>query len=244
MRPRSTWGFSGIMAAFLLPVVMFLAHHQPAAQPARSGHVASAPVIQLATQHVAVPGWYTVQPGDTLSSVSARFYGHASRWPALWWSNRHWVHNPDALAAGLRLHLVRWHPDKTWLASRAMAAVPKPPPAPAPVASGGSPDPAGAANPAPAAPAGPSPVSATPVSAGAAPGSFQSCVITRESGGNPSAVNASSGAGGLYGFLPSTWQALGHSGLPENASVAEQNQAFAQEYAQSGGSAWSAYDGC
>jgi hypothetical protein len=26
--------------------------------------------------------------------------------------------------------------------------------------------------------------------------------------------------------------------------VAEQNAAFAQEYAQSGGSAWSAYDGC
>ena len=44
-----------------------------------------------------------------------------------------------------------------------------------------------------------------------------------------------------------TWflvQSLGHSGLPENASVAEQNAAFAQEYAQSGGSAWSAYDGC
>jgi hypothetical protein len=69
-------------------------------------------------------------------------------------------------------------------------------------------------------------------------------VIQRESGGDPSAVNASSGAGGLYGFLPSTWQSLGHSGLPENASVAEQNAAFAQEYAQSGGSAWSAYDGC
>ncbi len=75
-------------------------------------------------------------------------------------------------------------------------------------------------------------------------GGFQSCVIQRESGGNASAVNASSGAGGLYGFLPSTWQSLGHSGLPENASVAEQNAAFAQEYAQSGGAAWSAYDGC
>ena len=77
-----------------------------------------------------------------------------------------------------------------------------------------------------------------------ASGSFQSCVIQRESGGNASAVNGSSGAGGLYGFLPSTWQSLGHSGLPENASVAEQNAAFAQEYAQSGGAAWSAYDGC
>ena len=78
----------------------------------------------------------------------------------------------------------------------------------------------------------------------AAPGSFQQCVIRAESGGNASAVNPSSGAGGLYGFLPSTWQALGHSGLPENASVAEQNQAFQQQYAQSGSAAWSPYDGC
>jgi soluble lytic murein transglycosylase-like protein len=77
-----------------------------------------------------------------------------------------------------------------------------------------------------------------------ATGSFQACVIARESGGNAQAVNASSGAGGLYGFLPSTWQGLGHSGLPENASVSEQNAAFQQEYAQSGTSAWSAYDGC
>ena len=69
-------------------------------------------------------------------------------------------------------------------------------------------------------------------------------MIQAESGGNASAVNPSSGAGGLYGFLPSTWQGLGYSGLPENASVAQQNAAFAKEYAQSGASAWSAYDGC
>ena len=87
------------------------------------------------------------------------------------------------------------------------------------------------------------PVQAT-VSYSGASGSFQSCVIQRESGGNASAVNGSSGAGGLYGFLPSTWQSLGYSGLPENAPVSEQNAAFAKEYAQSGGAAWSAYDGC
>jgi hypothetical protein len=48
---------------------------------------------------------------------------------------------------------------------------------------------------------------------------FQACVIARESGGDPAAVNPVSGAGGLYGFLPSTWQSLGYSGLPEDASV-------------------------
>ena len=83
-----------------------------------------------------------------------------------------------------------------------------------------------------------------PASYSGASGSFQSCVIQAESGGNASAVNPSSGAGGLYGFLPSTWQGLGFSGLPENASVAQQNAAFAKEYGQSGASAWAAFDGC
>lgn len=75
-------------------------------------------------------------------------------------------------------------------------------------------------------------------------GGFQACVIRRESGGDAHAVNASSGAGGLYQFLPSTWAALGFSGLPENASVATQNAAFAKAYAQSGVSPWRPYDGC
>lgn len=76
-------------------------------------------------------------------------------------------------------------------------------------------------------------------------GGMESCIVAAESGGNARAVNPSSGAGGLYQFLPSTWAALGHSGLPENASVAEQTQAFHQEVAQDGGySAWTPYDSC
>jgi hypothetical protein len=72
----------------------------------------------------------------------------------------------------------------------------------------------------------------------------QAHIIADESGGNARAVNPQSGAGGLYQFLPSTWAALGHSGLPENASVAEQNQAYYQQVAQSGYSAWNASGGC
>lgn len=79
------------------------------------------------------------------------------------------------------------------------------------------------------------------VSAG---GSYQQCVITRESGGNPRAVNASSGAGGLYQFLPSTWASLGYSGAPQDASVATQNAAFAKLYATAGTQPWSPSDGC
>jgi hypothetical protein len=49
---------------------------------------------------------------------------------------------------------------------------------------------------------------------------------------------------GLYGILPSTWASLGYSGTAGQASVAVQNQAFQQLYAQQGAQPWSAYDGC
>jgi LysM repeat protein len=175
---------------------------------------------------------YTVKAGDTLSVISQREYGSAADWPALWWINRHLVKNPSAIQAGQKLRLSAWHPVLPWLTRAALAAIPAPAAAPAP-SSGDATDTSATQDPAPSS-----------GSYGGAPGSFQSCVIQAESGGNPSAVNASSGAGGLYGFLPSTWNALGYSGLPEDASVSEQNAAFAKEYAESGTSAWSAYDGC
>jgi resuscitation-promoting factor RpfC len=173
---------------------------------------------------------YTVKPGDTLASIAKHEYGSADRWPALWWVNRSKIRNPNMIGVGQRLKLSAWHPRFGWLTRAAMGATPAPAPVAEPVTTGTAPAAA--------------PAAAAPSSYSAASGGFQQCVIQAESGGNASAVNASSGAGGLYGFLPSTWQALGHSGLPENASVAEQNQAFQQEYAQSGSSAWSAYDGC
>jgi Transglycosylase-like domain len=75
-------------------------------------------------------------------------------------------------------------------------------------------------------------------------GSFQACVIERESGGNPQAMN---GAGdyGLYQFSYSTWAAYG--GDPADfghASVAEQNQVFATAMADGGEDNWAPYDGC
>lgn len=74
-------------------------------------------------------------------------------------------------------------------------------------------------------------------------GSFEACVISHESGGNPRAVNPVSGAGGLYGFLPSTWASIGFRGLPENASVATQHRAFERLYAMQGTAPWRG-DGC
>jgi len=60
-----------------------------------------------------------------------------------------------------------------------------------------------------------------------------------ESGGNYSAVNPQSGAGGAYQIIPSTWQAYGGHGLPQNAPKAEQDRIAAQIYSRQGRSAWS-----
>ena len=70
------------------------------------------------TQHVTVHG------GDSLSSISQREYGSAASWPALWWANRHSVHNPSVIQVGQRLQLPKSHKVKPWLASAALAAVP------------------------------------------------------------------------------------------------------------------------
>lgn len=68
--------------------------------------------------------------------------------------------------------------------------------------------------------------------------SIPSEIVMCESGGNWGAVNPSSGAGGAYQILPSTWAAYGGSGAPQDASPAEQSAIAAQIYADSGGAAW------
>ena len=157
---------------------------------------------------------------------------------ALYGYNRKVIgHDPNVITPGDVLRLPPAHYNYTY--------VPPAPPPRAPAAPAADSDQQAPAQQqaAPAPAPQPQAAPAQNVQAGA-PGSFQACVIARESGGNPGAVNPTSGAGGLYQFLPSTWAALGHSGLPQNASVAEQNQAFQQAYAQSGTSPWAPYDGC
>jgi len=65
-----------------------------------------------------------------------------------------------------------------------------------------------------------------------------SAIVQCESGGNFRAVNPSSGAGGAYQILPSTWRLYGGQGLPQDASPAEQSSIAAQIWADSGPSAW------
>ncbi len=63
-------------------------------------------------------------------------------------------------------------------------------------------------------------------------------IVMCESGGNWDAVNPSSGAGGAYQILPSTWELYGGEGLPQDASPAEQSAIAAQIWADSGQAAW------
>ena len=63
-------------------------------------------------------------------------------------------------------------------------------------------------------------------------------IVMCESGGNFGAVNPSSGAGGAYQILPSTWELYGGEGDPEDASPQEQSQIAAQIWADSGAGAW------
>ena len=63
-------------------------------------------------------------------------------------------------------------------------------------------------------------------------------IVMCESGGNFDAVNPSSGAGGAYQILPSTWELYGGEGDPEDASPSEQHEIASQIWADSGGGAW------
>ena len=196
----------------------------------------------------AAPALYTVTAGQSLSSISASQCGTPADWTGIYAASRAahltaW--NANDLSAGQ--HLVIQCYSDPGMADRAPLP-PPPPPAPvvqaAPVQQAVTPT--STAYPgysSGSATASTGTYSAAPVST-AGDSSFESCVIARESGGNASAVNTSSGAGGLFQFLPSTWASLGYSGLPEDASVAEQQQAFDKLYAEEGASPWSDSDGC
>jgi LysM repeat protein len=169
---------------------------------------------------------YTVRSGDSLSSIAGKVYHKQIAWPVLYYANRNKVHWADVVSTGQVLKVpalpakIPAAPGQTGPA----AAAPGPVQATAAV-SGGA-------------------YSGGAYSGGAPGGSFGSCVIARESGGNSQVMN-SSGHYGLYQFSESTWVAYGGSAADfGHASAAEQNQVFANAIARGGQSNWSAYDGC
>lgn len=213
------------------------------------------PVLAAKVQHVASDGpkavrvvkestgsTYTVRPGDYLSKIAGEKCGNPADYTGI--AQASGVKNPNLI-----------YPDQVLkLACQVVTAAFTQPAAPVHhYSSDGDEDRDGSASDYRSSYQAPAPVhhhyratvteaSGTVSTAGMS--AFQACVIQRESGGRADAVNPTSGAGGLYQFLPSTWAALGYSGLPEDAPVSVQNEAFAKEYAAGGTSAWGPYDGC
>ena len=170
---------------------------------------------------------YSVRSGDSLSSIAGKVYHKQNAWPVLYWANRGKIHWANMISEGQVLKVPAM-PAKIPAAPSQLG--PAPAPAPAPVVASGS-----------------APVQATSSASGSysgASGSFEACVIARESGGNSQVMN-SSGHYGLYQFSESTWVAYGGSAADfGHASAAEQNQVFANALARGGQSNWSPYDGC
>jgi LysM repeat protein len=198
----------------------------------------------------ALASTHTVQPGDTLSGIAASAGVPLSKVEA---ANR-WIKNPNLIYAGQVVHVPDGRSGITPMAPTYYQA-----PAASSTPSASS-DTSAAASTTPAESTGTSSASTgysasagtsastgtssastgtSSASTGSSPSSFQQCVSWRESGNNPTASSS-----GLYGILPSTWASLGYSGTAGSASVAQQNQAFQQLYAQAGTSPWAPYDGC
>ncbi|MFG2650901.1 ubiquitin-like domain-containing protein [Streptomyces sp. NPDC048436] len=78
----------------------------------------------------------------------------------------------------------------------------------------------------------------TPNSVSGADGLNWGSLAHCESGGRPSAVDASGTYGGLYQFDTRTWQALGGSGRPQDAPPEEQTFRAKKLYVQRGASPW------
>jgi LysM repeat protein len=219
---------AGHLAAQAPALPSATAHLLAATRPAVEGSSAR----PVTVRDSALPAKYTVKSGDTLSDIARHFYGSTDYWPVLYWANHRQVRYANEIQAGQVLAV----PAKP-------AKIPSPPsalgPAPAPVAATSS----TAATSAGTGSSQAAPAQAASTYSGAS-GSFQACVIARESGGNSQVMN-SSGHYGLYQFSSSTWAAYG--GNPAdfgNASVAEQNQVFSNAIAAGGQSNWAPYDGC
>ena len=176
---------------------------------------------------------YTVASGDTLSRISARFCGTPGDYLSL--AGASGITNPNLIYPGQTIKL------------KCHAAPLQLPPAPVSTSAAHRSSASHAEHRARGRHARPTAPSAGSVST-AGMAAFEACVISRESGGNPRAVNPASGAGGLYQFLPSTWASLGYAsaypGGAETAPVSVQRSAFAKLYAEAGTSPWAPYDGC
>jgi len=92
------------------------AHLDAAALPAGQAHAPTqAAATEAASAHAArtqaaVGGKYTVQSGNTLSSITQRFYGKDANWRSLYAANEAAISNPNMIYVGEELRLPRHLP--------------------------------------------------------------------------------------------------------------------------------------
>lgn len=183
---------------------------------------------------------YKVRPGDSLWSIA---HAHGVNWFNLAADNHLEMYTVIVPGQVLRLPA----PGEAAHAPMPLAPPQAAAPAPAATSQGATSDESSSSSDQAAAPAETSPAPATGESSASSvqPSSgFEQCVISRESGGNPDATNAS-GHWGLFQFSASTWSAYG--GNPADfgsASAGEQQQVFNHAMAAGGASNWAPYDGC
>lgn len=263
-------GVAGIVLALAQPAG---AATHAAARPAPAGQVSARPAAH-GWRHPARPraaGSYTIRPGDTLGKIAAARCGTWAAYPALAAGNG--IANPDLIYAGRTLALTCHHgyssarsvhraysgghykgwraPDgRVWMVTYGF-----------PFKCGDG-DRSGwdmpcsqlhryAARAARAGAAYHGPVTyrhhhhyTSGGSYHGVAGSYEACVIARESGGDSQVMNSSQ-HWGLYQFSKSTWEAYGGSSSSfGSAGSAEQHRVFANAMAQGGQSNWSPYDGC
>jgi LysM repeat protein len=185
------------------------------------------------------PAGVVVRRGDSVSGIAARYH---IEWPGLYEANRKVIGgNPSLITVGERLRIPSAASAAHLAAAYRAAAVVL---VPVSAAAATTEPVATQAASAQAASAQAASAQAASAQATAPAGSFQQCVISRESGGDAQVMNGS-GHYGLYQFSYSSWTAAG--GNPADfgkASAAEQNQVFATAYAEDGTSPWAPYDGC
>ena len=174
-------------------------------------------VIRPAAKKTAArPAKYTVKSGDTLSDIAKRVYHNPAYWPVLYWANHSQIKYANIIEVGQKL-TVPAKPAKVPAAPSVLGPAVRPRcTTSAPVTYGES------------APVYSAPTQAASTYTGG--GSFQSCVIASESGGNSQVMN-SSGHYGLYQFSSGTWAAYG--GNPAdfgNASVARAEPGVQQRH--------------
>jgi LysM repeat protein len=215
---------------------------------------AQAGSAESAQQASAAPATYTVRAGDSLSAIAGRVYRNADAWPVLYWANHHQIRWANDIEIG---QVLRVPAEPAHIPAPPAELAPPAPPAAhtvsdftprhastAPVRVQSAPAPVSQ----PVQQSDPAPSSVSSAGSGGGGswpgGAFGTCVVERESGGNPQVMN-SSGHYGLYQFSASTWAEYGGSpGDFGHASVAEQEQVFMNALARGGAFNWAPYDGC